>query len=227
VRALPAGLLACALVAASVLALAARPAHGASSSVTVTATVPSATNLTASGCASGTAGATSLGIVLPGTSVLSSADCTVVFGSSNDTSMLRAYQLDGTGKAMWRAPTGPLDTTLAGGTGKVVTNMTAGTDSAYVALPQPDGKLVSVGDANGQLGAVRYNADGTLDTAGFGASGKVVLSLGAATSINSAALQPDGKIVVAGAYNNGTSWDCVVARLTSAGALDGTFGTGG
>ena len=40
-------------------------------------------------------------------------------------------------------------------------------------------------------------------------------------------IQPDGKILVAGATHNGTDWDWYIVRLMPDGALDGTFGTGG
>lgn len=77
-----------------------RTAPAASSSnVVVQATILSATYLDASGCATGSAGVTSLGTVLPPASVRSTADCRVVFGSSNDSSALRIQQVDATGAA--------------------------------------------------------------------------------------------------------------------------------
>lgn len=47
---------------------------------------------------------TDFGVTLPGSPRVTSADCTLRFGSSNDTAMLRAYQLDGGGDAMRPAP---------------------------------------------------------------------------------------------------------------------------
>ncbi|MCW2923224.1 MAG: hypothetical protein JWM98_628, partial [Thermoleophilia bacterium] len=75
-------------------------ATGASSAVVVSMTVPSATQIDGSGCTTDTPGITAFGVVQPGTSALSSADCVVQFGSSNDTSMLRLYQSDLAGTAM-------------------------------------------------------------------------------------------------------------------------------
>ncbi len=67
--------------------------------------MPSATNLSTTGCPSLEPGVTDLGVVLPGASVVTPIDCEVVFGSSNDTSMLRLFQADGGGDAMVAGPT--------------------------------------------------------------------------------------------------------------------------
>lgn len=81
-------------------ALHATGAGAASSSTTVAATVPSATSLDIAGCATGTSGVTTFGTVLPGSSSVTTGDCVVLFGSSNDTSQLRLYQADESGVAM-------------------------------------------------------------------------------------------------------------------------------
>jgi photosystem II stability/assembly factor-like uncharacterized protein len=83
-----------------VAAFEASHAGAATSSTVVGATVPSATFLDASGCPSNTANVTSFGQVMPGGLYATSADCSVTFGSSNDTSSLRVAQADGTGSAM-------------------------------------------------------------------------------------------------------------------------------
>ena len=71
-------------------------------------------------------------------------------------------------------------------------------------------------------------APGVLDPS-FGAGGKVTTAIGAGSDDAEAlALQPDGKIVVAGtssgAFNN---LDFAVARYNPNGSLDPTFGAGG
>lgn len=91
---------ACAVAVVVLLALAIGSATGAGSSVVVTMDVASTTSLSATGCAPGTAGVTEFGVVQPGASAVTTADCVLTWGSSNDTSMLRAYQSDGTGTAM-------------------------------------------------------------------------------------------------------------------------------
>src|SRR5687767_10565538 len=72
----------------------------AASSVTVSLTVASATDLDASLCATGSAGRTDFGTVLPGQPYVSGTDCTITWGSTNDSAALRVGQLDSGGTAM-------------------------------------------------------------------------------------------------------------------------------
>jgi len=81
-------------------------AGAASSNATVSVTVASATSLDASACATGTASITDFGAVLPGTSNVTASDCSLTWGSSNDTAMLRTYQQDCFGSALWRVNQG-------------------------------------------------------------------------------------------------------------------------
>jgi uncharacterized delta-60 repeat protein len=107
---------------------------------------------------------------------------------------------------------------------------------AYSMAVQSDGKIVVAGEANIDGGdnfeLVRYNSDGTLD-ASFGTGGKVTTDFGLAeqgfsyAQGYSLAIQPDGKLVVAGAAYIGTGFDAALARYESNGALDASFGTGG
>ena len=122
--------------------------------------------------------------------------------------------------------------------GKATTDFsgTGGNDRAYAMLIQPDGKIVAAGMANttggdDDFGLARYNTDGSLDTA-FGTGGLVTTSVAPGTNKDYAfavAIQPDGKLVVAGGANVGgaTGWDSVVVRYNSDGTLDPAFGTGG
>jgi len=125
---------------------------------------------------------------------------------------------------------GAVDTSFGGGS--VVTPVGAGEDFAEAMAVQPDGKIVVVGSSSGVAGTdvavLRYDRDGVLD-AGFGTGGKVVTEAGAGDSQALAvALQPDGKIVVAGAANGGASGlDFVVLRYLADGRPDPSFGTGG
>ena len=67
-------------------------------------------------------------------------------------------------------------------------------------------------------------AQGDLDPS-FGVGGKVVSNFGTGLDAASAvAVQPDGKIVIAGSAFNG---DFLVARYAPDGILDPSFGTGG
>jgi uncharacterized delta-60 repeat protein len=57
----------------------------------------------------------------------------------------------------------------------------------------------------------------------FDADGLFTGSSATYSVANAAALQSDGKIIIAGYGYSGTSWDFGVARLTAAGAFDSTF----
>lgn len=72
-----------------------------------------------------------------------------------------------------------------------------------------------------------YSQSGTLDLS-FGMGGKVTTAFGSTYARgNSIAIQNDGKIVVAGASNNGVNDDFALARYNSDGTLDNTFGSVG
>src|SRR5262249_54988064 len=73
----------------------------------------------------------------------------------------------------------------------------------------------------------RYNPDGSLDTS-FHGTGKVTTAIGPGNDEASAlALQPDGKLVVAGRSYNGSNADFALARYNADGSLDTSFnGTG-
>ena len=85
-----------------------------------------------------------------------------------------------------------------------------------------------VGDRTGLL-LMRVGADGTLD-ASFGTGGRTVSPIGAgAAEALAAGYAPDGKIVVAGSAvgPDGRDADIALARYSSDGTLDPTFGRGG
>jgi uncharacterized delta-60 repeat protein len=94
---------------------------------------------------------------------------------------------------------------------------------------QPDGKIVGVGLASDSVSLVaRLNPDGTLDPT-FDSDGKLLHPLGRGANEglfpSAIAIQPDGKIVIAGTMGNFTTQvnQAVVVRLTPEGALDGTL----
>lgn len=104
-----------------------------------------------------------------------------------------------------------------------------GIDNLYSVALQPDGKILVVGySVNGSsydLTVLRLAADGTLDGS-FGTGGRATLSLNSYAIGESIAVQPDGKIVVAGFASNGVDLDFLVVRFTSAGSVDPDFGGG-
>jgi uncharacterized delta-60 repeat protein len=103
------------------------------------------------------------------------------------------------------------------------TDIAGGADQANAVAVQPDGKIVVAGSASGDVALVRYKTDGTPDPA-FDGDGIVTTNLGTSfDAANAVAIQADGKIVVAGMADDKPA----VARYTTAGQLDSTFGTGG
>lgn len=100
-------------------------------------------------------------------------------------------------------------------------------------LVQPDGRIVLAGYRRfGPLGnegfmVIRLNSDGSLDNSFSGDGYQNInfqLMLGARAQANAVALQPDGKLVVAGYSRIGPGeHDLAVARLNSNGTLDSSF----
>jgi uncharacterized delta-60 repeat protein len=121
---------------------------------------------------------------------------------------------------------GDLDSSFSGN-GKLVTNVSPGYEYAEGVAIQADGKIVAVGGAAGkrnyQFALVRYNGDGTRD-ASFGGDGIVTTPFLGGSFAQDVAIQPDGKIVVAG-QNAGAS-RFILVRYDADGTLDPTFGGG-
>src|SRR5436190_17691730 len=123
---------------------------------------------------------------------------------------------------------GTLDVTFGNG-GKVTTEL-GGDETIHGLSIQSDGKIIAHGFVTtgfgSDFGIARYNPDGTVDTA-FGTRGKVVTSFGFHNYGSTLAVQADGRIVVAGFNDMGPIYGFVLARYTSDGAQDSTFGTSG
>ena len=128
------------------------------------------------------------------------------------------------------AAPGDMDTTFGSGSGMVRTAIGTGDDRATAIALQPDGKIVVAGycsNGNNDFCLARYHPNGALDSS-FDSDGTVITSIGPFTdNAYAIALQPDGKIVVAGACSNGSDWDFCVARYHSNGALDSSFNSTG
>jgi uncharacterized delta-60 repeat protein len=115
------------------------------------------------------------------------------------------------------------------GTGKLTLQI-GGSDWVQGVTIQPDGKIVLAGNSFNSgydMGLVRLNPDGTLDTS-FNGSGELTVPIGASSDYGqSVALQSNGKIVVAGYTWNGSDDDFAVSRVNADGTLDTSFnGTG-
>ena len=118
---------------------------------------------------------------------------------------------------------------FGGGTGIVTTDIGSSSNYANAVALQADGKIVVAGNAfadpfgsgTSDIAVLRYNTDGSLDTAGFGfPNGYVTTNVGAFDNGFAVAVQPDNKIVVAGNADAGTGDRLALLRYTANGSLD-------
>jgi uncharacterized delta-60 repeat protein len=139
-------------------------------------------------------------------------------GSPNDDAM--AYRLD---------PNGSPDQTF--GQNGVYAIDSGADERAFALALQPDGKILVAGltysttTARANPVVYRLTPGGTLDD-GFGIGGTFRIDSAGSESAMALALQPDGKIVVAGATTANDN-SAVVYRLNANGTLDDSFGQGG
>ena len=135
--------------------------------------------------------------------------------------LLARYNTDGT-----------LDTTFSGD-GKLSTDFSSPFDEGQSVTLQPDGKILVAGStslipADGVspsrklFALARYNADGSADTT-FGVDGKVTTPIGPTSTGRAVALQPDGKIVVAGNTTLTDNAEFTLVRYNANGSVDTTF----
>jgi uncharacterized delta-60 repeat protein len=132
-------------------------------------------------------------------------------------------------------PNGSLDASFGSG-GKAIFNvLTSGSnqsDIAFRVLLQSDGKILVAGFSNTiYFSVIRLNSDGTLDTTYGDGTGKLTFNFGGNDiTVNSAVLQPDGKLIMVGQSRNSGSpsqYDYAIARITTDGALDLDFSNDG
>ena len=94
---------------------------------------------------------------------------------------------------------------------------------------QPDGKIVLAGEGPGltrDIWVVRLTQGGQPDSS-FGGGGFKQVDFGAQEFDRGVAVQPDGRILVAGTTVSGGNADFAIARFDSTGALDTTFSDDG
>ena len=119
-----------------------------------------------------------------------------------------------------------------GQAGKVMTGMGLGDAYSFGIALQSNGRIVLAGYSSTTLdhdfSLAGYTANGTLDST-FGNGGFMTTDLSGATDDIAYAMtaQSDGKLVVAGRTGEYPQNDFAVARYSSDGQLDQTFGVGG
>ncbi len=119
---------------------------------------------------------------------------------------------------------GSLDGTFGTG-GTVVTQVGTGNSTIYGVAVGPDGKILALGQAdwNGIIAVVRYDSQGNLDPT-FGTGGIAITNIGlGGAAPSAAAVQPNGKIVVAGC----TGSNFFAVRYDDSGNPDLAFGNAG
>jgi len=102
----------------------------------------------------------------------------------------------------------------------------------YAIAIQGDGKIILAGavfisSSNTNFAMVRYKTNSEVDSS-FGNNGRVITPIGNINDeVSSMAIQKDGKIILAGNSNNGTNFDFAMARYSTSGLVDSSFGNNG
>ncbi len=124
------------------------------------------------------------------------------FAGTNDFAVIR-LNIDGT-----------LDTGFGNG-GKFWIDINTNSEDFNPSITlHASGKIVLAGTINtGTIGLCRLNANGTLDT-GFDTDGKMTMEIGyGVDQVKAIALQVDGKVLLAGNYNNGSNDDFALVSI--------------
>ena len=120
------------------------------------------------------------------------------------------------------AAAGDPDPTFSGD-GKLRTDFGSGASSAQAAVRQRDGKIVAVGEADGNFLVARYNLDGSLDPS-FSADGRVQTNFGASDGANDVVLQGNTIVVVGGTGDQEAHFGAfALARYNPNGSLETSF----
>ncbi len=119
---------------------------------------------------------------------------------------------------------GSFDSTF--GTDGIVSVPIGAADTAYSVAVQTNGKIVAAGASDNDIAVVRLNANGTLDPS-FDGDGIVKTNIIGSDQGFALALQPNGKIAVAGYASNITGSDFAVVTYNTDGSLDPDFGMDG
>ncbi len=123
---------------------------------------------------------------------------------------------------------GALDNTFGTG-GFVITDLGNEIEYATSVIVQPDNKILVAGTFAAPTYAyvvLRYESTGVLDNS-FATNGRFNTTFGSNDICNAMVLQTNGSIVLNGSATQGSLNGIGMVRITSAGVLDNSFGTGG
>ena len=152
--------------------------------------------------------------ILPDGCILAVGQAYIVGGSGYDFALAR-YNADGS-----------LDTSFDVD-GRMTTDFGSSNDYGTAVLLQPDGQILVTGytryNNQNDFALARYNADGSLDTS-FDVDGRVTTDFGSdADNAYSAALQSDGRLILAGSTDATGDSTLALARYNPGGSLDLSF----
>lgn len=139
-------------------------------------------------------------------------------GGNKDVAVAR-YDVDGT-----------LDATFGGGNSFVNVPIGSSDDLPTGVAIDSQGRIVVSGFStsnNGEIFVARLLSNGTLDNTSGGTGVVVLPNLGGADTAAGLVENPDDSVVVSGTRIAGPSSSVLLAKFSSAGVLDPTFGTGG
>jgi uncharacterized delta-60 repeat protein len=120
---------------------------------------------------------------------------------------------------------GSIDTYF-GGDG-IVTQDLGGTEQINALITQSDGSIVVGGVTGSDFVIAKFDSSGVIDTTFGSSSGYTTTNLSGTDDAYALARQADGKFVAAGVSSATSSGNFAVARYTSSGLLDTTFGSTG
>jgi uncharacterized delta-60 repeat protein len=128
---------------------------------------------------------------------------------------------------------GALDPSFGSG-GRVITDFAGGIDEAFAVAAYPGRKIIVAGQTRSpgsatdiDIALARYTHDGDLDQT-FGEDGLVTSDFNATEVVRAVAVQPDGRIILAGTVSRAVGDnDFALVRYERDGRLDSSFGVGG
>jgi uncharacterized delta-60 repeat protein len=160
--------------------------------------------------------------------VLNNLDVATVIRQQSDGKLVAIGYSNNAVTAARYGADGALDTSFGNGGVMQYGFPGAPTTSVYDAIFDANDNLLVTGFESYNEYVLRFTSTGALDTS-FGSGGAYIRAGNSKTAYvgEGLALEPDGKIIVAGAGQGTRNWEGLVTRLSANGTVDTSFGTGG